>query len=125
MALLQVLSPNALPTMRALLNRIQSKVITGTSYTLTPEDSGQMIIFTSNNQVTVTVPNVDTVDLGANYFTSLRQGGSGPIYIVLEDDADDSLIHIDNGVRSAGRGALVTITRGQNENTYYADGPLV
>jgi len=84
------------------------KSIAGDSYTLVAEDAGRLLVFTSSNAVTVTVPTNATAKFNAGEPLWLMQKGAGRV--TLSAAGGVKLWSSDNLLATRGQGALNAIT---------------
>lgn len=64
------------------------KEVAGTSYTVTGDDNGYMLVFTSGSAVTVTLPEQSTEALAAGFEIGLTQKGAGAVSFTTEGTDD-------------------------------------
>lgn len=75
----------------------------GTSYTLTPADSGRWIRFTSGSAVTVTFP----VGLGVGFNCLLKMAGTGTV--TVQGDGTSSVVNVDGLYSISGQHGIMTV----------------
>lgn len=108
----------------------RSKVVPGTSYTLSAEDNGVQIVFTNSAAVTVTVPTgLYWASLSASEFEgfgcAITQGGTGQVSIVGATSPSTVTIHVPDGnAKTSEQFAVVSLLPTNIQNTYTLVGGL-
>ena len=85
------------------------EVISATSYTVGEADNGKVLWFTSSDPVTVTLPGVTALPMGANIEGAIIQAGTGTV--TVQSDAESSIAAEGGLVATAGQYAPMSFFR--------------
>jgi hypothetical protein len=99
------------------LNANTIKTVSTTSYTLSEEDNGKLIYFSSSIAVTVTT----SASLGVGFTCSIIQGGSGQITVA--QGSGTTLVSYQGLLKTAGQYAMIAVISPAT-NTFIATGQL-
>lgn len=99
-----------------------TKEVGGTSYTITAEDDGYLIVFTAATEVTITLPEQTTESLAKAFEFGWQQMGAGQLSFVTQ--GSDALVNVAGETKSASQYASghVWLETAGSPNTWVLNG---
>lgn len=95
---------------------VDTKTITGTSYTIVEKDLQMVLWFTSNSPVSVTLPDFATIAIRAGFTCRIIQAGDGVVTILPE--GGDSVVTDLRNIITAGKGTGFSLLK-ESDTTWW------